>query len=85
MENGDQCKHPCVTFPLQIKTGWDVLSPRTEVGVGADVLSLPGWFPYHGGSLAQSQCVSTEDIAWPFRFVFQFEICKCFAKYYEDS
>lgn len=85
MEDGDQCKHPCAAFPLQIKPGWDVLSPRTEVGVGADVLPLPGWVPYRGGSLAQSQCVSTEDIAWPFQFVFPLEICKCFAKYDEDS
>lgn len=85
MENGDQCKGPCATFSLQIKPGWVVLSPRTELGVGADVLPLPGWVPYHGGSLAQSQCVCTEDIAWLFQFVSPFEICKYFAKYGEES
>lgn len=85
MEDGDQCKGPCATSPLQIKPGWDVLAPRTEWGVGADVLPLPAWVPYRGGSLAQSQCVSTKDIAWPFQFVFPFEICECFAKYGEES
>lgn len=85
MEDDDQCKGPYATFPLQIKLGWDVLSPRREVSVGGDVLPLPGWVPYHGGSLAQSQHVFTEDIAWTFQFVIPFEICKCFAKYDEES
>lgn len=84
VEDGDQCQ-VCATFPLQIKPGRDVMFSRTEGGGGADVLPLPGWVPCHGGSLAQSQHVSTEDIAWPFQFVFLFEICKCLAKYDEEG
>lgn len=29
--------------------------------------------------------VSAEDIAWPFEFVFPFELHVCFAKYSEES
>lgn len=76
---------PVLPFLYKSKQAVMYCPPEQKGVVGADVLSLPGWFPYHGGSLAQSQCVSTEDIAWPFPFVFQFEILKCFAKYYEDS
>lgn len=43
--DSDQCKGPCATFPPQTKPGWDVLSPRREVGWGGDALPLPGWVP----------------------------------------
>lgn len=46
---------------------------------------VPGCAPAHGGSLARGQFIPAEKVAWPFEFVFPFEMWVYFAKYSEES